>query len=127
MIDGISITAQQRTRLLEHLLVLMGAVATASFILVPEVGVLAVIGCACLWFIAVVCEMFHGKADGLVLCWVAFFPLGYYYVLFPRDHPIVTGTRLVVLVAFTGLFFAKPMTLMAIPRPLRRAALICLA
>ena len=126
MINGISVPAEQRTRFLEGLLVLVGAIAVASFILVPEAGLLVVIACAALWFIAVVCEVFQGKIEGLVSCWAAFFPLGY-FILFPREHPIVTVQRLVVLGAFTGLFFAKPITLIAIPRPLRRAALICLA
>src|SRR5438093_229188 len=127
MINGISVPAEQRTRLLEGLLVLVGASAVASLILVPEAGLLVVIGCAALWFIAVVCDVFEGKVEGLVLCWAAFFPLGYLIFLFPPVHPIITAQRLVVLSAFTGLFFAKPNMLLAIPRPLRRAALICLA
>src|SRR5438093_6854211 len=127
MINGISIPAEQRTRLLEGLLIIVGAIAVASLILVPEAGLLVVIGCAALWFTAVVCEVFQGKVEGLVSCWAGFFPLGYFIILFPREHPIITGQRLVVLAVFTGLFFAKPSTLMAIPRPLRRAALICLA
>src|SRR5213594_769180 len=117
MSNGLSISSERRTRLLEGLFVLVGASAIASFILVPEAGLLVVIGCAALWFTAVVCEVFQGKVEGLVSCWAGFFPLGYFIILFPREHPIITGQRLVVLGAFTGLFFAKPSTLMAIPRP----------
>src|SRR5438093_13658037 len=127
MSNGLSISSERRTRLLEGLFVLVGASAIASFILVPEAGLLVVIGCAALWFIAVVCDVFQGKVEGLVLCWTAFFPRGYLIFLFPPVHPIITAQRLVVLSAFTGLFFAKPNMLLAIPRPLRQAALICLA
>jgi len=127
MLGEISIPAEQRTRLLEVVLVLVGAISVAGFILVPNAGLLAVIGCATLCFVGLVGEAFRGRLDGILLWWAAVFPLGYYFLSFPRDRSIVTLDRVVVLVALMGLFLAKPSTLTAVPSALRRAGLAALA
>lgn len=122
---AISTPAEQRSRLLEALLILVGAIAVACLILIPQAALLAIVGCAPLGFVAVVTNVLRGRIDGLVSCWAAFFPLTY-FLSFPREHPIVTPQRLIVLGAFIGLSFVKPSSLMAIPRVLSRAGFVCL-
>jgi len=126
MIIRLSIPAEQWSRSLEALLILLGAIAVACLILIPQAGLLAIVGCAALGFVAIVNNVLRGRIDGLVSWWAALFPLTY-FASFPREHPIVTPQRLVVLGAFMGLSFVKPSSLMAIPRALSRAGLVCLA
>jgi hypothetical protein len=126
MFSGISIPGERQTFSLEAVVVLVGAIAVAGCILVPEAGLLVVIGCTAMWFIAMVGEVVRGRIDGILLSWAAFYPLGS-FAMFPRDHAIVTLDRVVILLALIGLFFVKPGTLIAIPRALRQAGLACLA
>src|SRR6266404_3635388 len=102
MIIRLSIPAEQWSRSLEALLILLGAIAVACLILIPQAGLLAIVGCAALGFVAVVNNVLRGRIDGLVSWWSALFPLTY-FASFPREHPIVTPQRLVVLGAFMGL------------------------
>ncbi len=127
MLSGISLPAEQRTRLLEAVLVLVGATAVAGFILVPKAGLLAVIGCTALGFVGSVGNVFRGRFDGILLWWAGAFPFGYTVLSFPREHSIVTLDRVVILVAFMGLFLVKPSTFIAVPKTLRRAGLAGLA
>jgi len=122
----ISKPAMRRTRLFEAVLVLVGAIAVAGFVLAPQAGYAAPAACAAVWFLAVVCELFRGRVEGILSCWVAVFPLGY-FAMFPRDHPIVTLERMVLLLACLGLLFVKPSTLVAVPMALRRTGVACLA
>src|SRR5947209_6483479 len=127
MLSGISLPAEQRTRLLEAVLVLVGATAVAGFILVPKAGLLAVIGCTALGFVGSVGNVFRGRFDGILLWWAGAFPFGYTVLSFPREHSIVTLDRVVILVAFMGLFLVKPSTFIAVPKTLCRAGLAGLA
>ena len=126
MTNDISIPAVQPPRLWEAVLVLVGAVVVAGLVLVPKAGLLALAGCAVLWFLALASEVLRGRIDGILLWWAAFYPLGS-FALFPRDHAIVTLDRVVILLAVIGLFFVKTGTLIATPRVLRQAGLACLA
>jgi O-antigen ligase len=107
----------------EAALVVAGASAVAGFILIPQAGLPVLIGCASLWFLAVVCEVFRGRFDGILLCWAGAFPFGYYFLSFPRDRSIVTLDRVAILLPFIGLFLIKPSALTAMPSVLRRAGL----
>ena len=127
MFNDISIPVEQRTFSLEVGFVLVGAIAVAGCILVPEAGLVIVGGCLALWFLALVGEAFRGRIDGILVWWAGAFPLGYYFASFPRERPIVTLDRVVVLVAFMGLILAKPSTLVAIPKALRQAGLFWMA
>ena len=127
MQSGMSIPEDQRTGLFEAILVVAGALAVAGFILVPEAGLVVVVGCVALWFLVLVGEAVRGRIDGILLWWAAVFPLGYYFGSFPRERSIVTLDRVVVLVSFIGLFLVKPGMLTAVPRALREAGLATLA
>src|SRR5229473_2086314 len=126
MFSVISKPAELQTFSLEALFVLVGAIAVAGCILVPEAGLVVVIGCVALWFLALVGEAVRGRIDGILLCWAAALPLGPYFLSFPRDHSLVTLDRVVILLAFLGLYFANTITLTAIPRVLRQAGLAVL-
>ncbi len=126
MFSGISIPAEQRTFSLESAFILIGAVAVACCVLVPAAGLVVVIGCAALWFVALVSDVFRGRFDGIMLLWAVAFPFGYTVLLFPREHSIVTLDRVVILVGLMGIILVKPNSLIEVPKPLRRAALIWL-
>jgi hypothetical protein len=127
MITSISLSAEQRTFLLQTLFGLVGAVAVAGLILVPMAALVAVIACLALWFIRLASNALRGQIDEMIVWWAALFPLGYYFGSFPRERSIVTLDRVVVLVAFMGLFLVKPGMLTTVPRALRQAGLATLA
>src|SRR5712692_5381988 len=56
MFSVISKPAELQTFSLEAVFVLVGAIAVAGCILVPEAGLVVVIGCVALWFLALVGE-----------------------------------------------------------------------
>lgn len=127
-LPGISSSlADQRARLLEVVLVLAGGISVALFILVPLSGLLVLVACLAICFAALLGNVFRGRIDGILLCWAAVFPLGYFFTSFPREHAIVTLDRVVVLCAFLGLFLAKRTSVTIVPRTLRKAGLASLA
>jgi O-antigen ligase len=126
-LTGTSIPEEQRTRLLQRLLVVMGGAAVAACILVPMAGLLVVVGCVALWFAGLVCNALRGQLDGMLLWWAGIFPLGYYFASFPREHALVTLDRVVVFTAFMGLILTDPDTRIAVPRPLRLVGLAWLS
>ncbi len=123
MFTGISIPTEQRAFSLEAALILVGAIAVAGCILMPEAGLVVVGGCAALWFLALVVDAVRGSLDGILLCYALAFPFGYCLLSFPREHSIVTLDRVVILGAFMGLFLVKPSMLIAVPKALRWAGL----
>jgi O-antigen ligase len=112
---------------LEALLILTGAIAVAVCILVPQAALFVVVACLAVCFLGLVANVFQGRFDGILLCWAAVFPLGYYFTTFPRERAIVSLDRVVVLVAFLALFLAKPHAVTPVPRTLRNAGLATLA
>jgi O-antigen ligase len=122
----ILIPAEQRRRVLEAPLILVGAIAIACFVLVPKAGLLALAGCVALGFLGMVCEVFRGRIDGILVWWAGLFPLRS-LLTFPRDRSIITPERVVILLVFIGVFLAKPSTLVAMPKALRRTGLACMA
>jgi len=127
MLSGISIPVQRRPTLSEAALIVAGATVVAGFVLLPEAGLLFLIACVVLLFFAGLSEVFHGRLDRILLFWAAALPLGPYFGSFPREHAIVTLDRAVILIAFLGLFLAKPSALIPVPRTLRRAGFAWMA
>jgi O-antigen ligase len=117
MIDVFAIPSGQRTRLLEGFFILAAAVAVAGFVLKPQFALFAFILCAGVWFLGLVGDALSGRCEGIILLWMAIFPLGYYFLSFPREASVFTLDRMAVLIAFTGLFL-KFRTLFTIPRAL---------
>jgi len=65
----------------------------------------------------------HGKTENILVAWVLLFPLGYYFLSFPRDNPSITLDRLVVGVLLAGMIFAGRTRAASTPVPLRQSAL----
>ncbi len=126
VIDGFLIFTEQRTRLLDAVLVLLGAVTVAGLVLIPKAGLVVLVGGAALWFLVVLYQVLEGSIDGMLLLWALSFPLGS-FMMFPRDHPIVTLDRAVGVLGLIGLFLVKPGTLTATPGAMRRTGFACLA
>lgn len=120
----ISLPAGQQIGLLEALLVLAGAITIAFFILVPEAGLLAVVGCAALWFLVLVARALQGRFEGILVCWVAAFPLSYHLAFPSFSHAIVDIDRVVIVAAFLGMILSKPSAPFAIPKKMRRAGFL---
>jgi O-antigen ligase len=127
MLSGISIPVQHRPTLSEAALVVAGATVVAGFVLLPKAGLIFLIACVVLLFFAALSEVFHGRLDRILLFWAAALPLGPYFGSFPRQQAIVTLDRAVILLAFMGLFLAKPSALIPVPRTLRRSGLAWVA
>jgi O-antigen ligase len=123
MLSSISIPAEQRTFSLEAALVLVGAIAVAGCVLLPQAALMIAIGCAALWFLTLVGDALRGRIDGMLLCWAAALPLVPYFLSFPRAHSIVTLDRVVVFVAILGIYSTKPSKVVEVPRTMRHAGL----
>ena len=121
MFSGISIPAQYRPSFREAALILAGAIAVAVFILLPKAGLVVLIACTALCFVGTVGDALRGRFDGILLWWAGVFPLGYYFLSFPRGQSIVTLDRIVILIAFLGLLLVKPSALTTVPKGLRQA------
>lgn len=124
MLGGTSGTPRHR---LEVAIILLGATAVAAFTLVPMAALFVLIGCAALWFLAMVGDALRGRLEGILLWWAAVFPLGYYFLSFPREQSLVNLDRVAVLLAFMGLFLTKHKALTETPAGLRRAGFASLA
>ena len=127
MLSGISLRVQHRPTLSEAALVVAGATVVAGFVLLPKASLIFLFACVVLLFFAALSEVFHGRLDRILLFWAAALPLGPYFGSFPREQAIVTLDRVVILVAFAGLFFARTSALVPVPRTLRRAGLAWVA
>lgn len=92
----------------------------ALAVLKPIVG-LSIIGAA-----AGVCVLgylftttLRGKIEPMVLTWVLIFPLGYYYLSFPREQSIVTLDRVLPIVLVLAIGLSSRNKLEPFPRALR--------
>jgi O-antigen ligase len=92
----------------------------------PQVALVIVAGCAALCFAGIVVNVFRGRFEGILLLWIAVFPLGYYFLSFPTEHAVVTLDRIVVLVASFGFFLTKSGNDTRVPKSLRQAGIALL-
>jgi O-antigen ligase len=125
--NGFSIPADWRTLRPDAPLILAGGIVVAACILMPLAGLALVIGCFVLWFAGIVINVFLGRFEGLLLWWAGAFPLGYYFVSFPREHAVLTLDRAVVFVTFLALILDNSGARMAVPKTLRQTGLVWLA
>ena len=68
-------------------------------------------------------DAIHGRADWTVLSWVLLFPLGYYYVSFPSERPLITFDRIVLGGVIVALAFRTARLQMAVPRILKQVGI----
>lgn len=83
-------------------------------------GVAAVMALALAIFVAGL--VLHGHVDLFVLGWVLIFPLGYYFLTFPRDRPIFTLDRGVVGLLIVAMMFGHPHYEKFLPKTMNKAA-----
>jgi O-antigen ligase len=69
------------------------------------------LACALFGFYLLLCAC-EGNLSPMVFTWVAIFPLGYYFLSFPRERPLFTLDRFIVAVLLLGLG-ATPMEKLA--------------
>ena len=120
---GSSVPADRRSGFLEAVFILVGGLAVAVLVLRPVAALFLLIACAALAFLWIASGAFRGQSARILLCWAAVFPLGYFFVSFPREQAIVTLDRLVVLLVFLALFLGKRDMLTPVPNTLRKTAL----
>jgi hypothetical protein len=73
--------------------------------------------------ICVLALVLRGEGDLIVLSWVALFPLGYYFLSFPRERPILSLDRAVVGALLLAAIFAPRNSASPVPRVLRQAGI----
>lgn len=78
---------------------------------------LALVSC-----IGVLVAVLRGRAQVLVLGWILIFPLGYYFLSFPKDHQIITLDRTLIVLLLVSACFADACSTFHIPQTLRRSA-----
>jgi hypothetical protein len=87
-------------RLENPVLLVIGASVTTAIVLFSDNPLLyssVAIGAALLLGYALSAVM-NGNSQGLVSIWALFYPLAYYYLSFPQDHPIFTLDRALVAI-----------------------------
>lgn len=99
-------------------------VACALAILKPVLGlglIGMVAGIAVIVYLLV--TILSGTVGPAILTWVLIFPLGYYFLSFPREKSIVTLDRVLVIVLLLAAGFASQRMSDPLPPPLRRCAI----
>lgn len=123
-VTGIMTAGRPQARPRFRMVLSLLGVAALAWYLVPGVYLeYSFVGAA--GTIAVTCVLalaLRGKTDAVVLWWVALFPLGYYFLSFPRERPLVSFDRVVVLLLCVAACFAPPPAIKPVPRPMRRVA-----
>ena len=71
----------------------------------------------------VAASLLRGRTDPLLLTWVALFPMGYYYLSFPRHKPLVTLDRVAITLLVIGSVASASARVVRVPAQLKRAAL----
>jgi O-antigen ligase len=99
-------------------------VATAALLLGAWKGALvAALALAVCGLVAYVTyAVAKGECDRIVVAWVLLFPLGYYFLSFPRERPVVQFDRTIVLVLFGAMLFASRSRTRPIPQDIKSAA-----
>ncbi len=96
------ISASKRPVVLLFALVLLAGAAGVTLLFVPKTlvllgGAAGLAGFAVLWLTAEC--LIAGKLEPLLVLWALVFPLGYYFLSFPREKTILTLDRCVVILA----------------------------
>jgi O-antigen ligase len=68
-------------------------------------------------------SVLHGNTENILVAWVLLFPLGYYFLSFPKGNPAFSFDRMVVGALLLGMLFARDTKAVSTPRPLRQSAL----
>jgi len=121
------LTLSQPPLLLTHQNSVLGTigVATAALLLCAWQGVLVALLALAVCGIAayIMYSVAKGECDGILVAWVLLFPLGYYFLSFPRDRPVLQFDRTIVLLLFGGIVAARRQRVRPIPEDIKQVAL----
>lgn len=103
---------------------IVAALATCFFLVALAFPLGLGVACAAVLVVALltylICELVEGRADTLLVFWIALFPLGYYFLSYPRERSVINFDRVtVVLLAVASLCAFSEQRLS--PRALRKA------
>jgi len=84
-------------------------------------GIIAAIAASCVAIYLLVATL-SGEVEPTILIWVLIFPLGYYFLSFPRDRSIVTLDRVVPVLLLSALALASKDRSRPLARALRKCA-----
>lgn len=117
------LTAEKTHAFRYWILSLLVGAALVAFVPVLWLGAAigAIVASALVLFAAA--DAIHGRADWTVLSWVLLFPLGYYYVSFPSDRPLITFDRIVLGGVIVALAFRATRLQMPVPRMLKQVGI----
>jgi O-antigen ligase len=98
--------------------------ACAMLIIKPVLGIEILVAgtgaCVLAYLFATALE---GRVEPLILTWVLIFPLGYYFLSFPREQSIITLDRVLPLVLPLAISFGSPQSSDLVPRAIRPCAI----
>src|SRR5205823_2166604 len=99
-------------------------ITCALTVLKPILGlsIIAVVIGSCV-VVYLLAATLSGKIEPAILTWVLIFPLGYYFLSFPRDKSIITLDRVLPAVLLLAIGLASRDKSERLPRPLRRCAI----
>jgi len=114
----------QRTHPFQYWLLLVVA-AGILCIFVPKLWIAAamaglVAGAIVLYTAA---EAIHGRVDWPVMGWVLIFPLGYYFLTFPKERPVFTLDRAIVGLVFVAIAFRAGRLTTPLPQGIKQAGI----
>jgi len=114
----------QRTHPFQHWLLLVVA-AGILCIFVPRLWIAAamaglVAGAIVLYTAA---EAIQGRVDWPIMAWVLIFPLGYYFLTFPKERPVFTLDRAIVGLVFVAIAFRAGRLTTPLPQGLKQAGI----
>jgi O-antigen ligase len=66
--------------------------------------------------------MLYAEIDLFVIGWVLLFPLGYYYVSFPREKSLITFDRILIVLLLSAIFFGIVKARQTVSRDMKKAA-----
>ena len=97
----------------------------AALLFLPKLWVLAAAGviAACMLAVFIAASVLHGRVEDLVLGWVLVFPLGYYFLTFPRERSIFTLDRAFIALLLVAIVFRSRRQAFPLPLPLREAGI----
>ena len=114
----------QRTHPFQYWLLLVVA-AGILCIFVPRLWIAAamaglVAGAIVLYTAA---EAIQGRVDWPVMAWALIFPLGYYFLTFPKERPVFTLDRAIVGLVFVAIAFRAGRLTTPLPQGLKQAGI----
>ncbi len=122
MVEIGALATQQASRF-RNILLLAATIAAGMYFIPRVVLAYGVVGATgAILLCGILAMALRGNAEIPLLAWVLLFPLGYYFLSFPRERPWVTLDRATVGICLLAACLAAEHTVTRIPGSQRRAA-----